>query len=76
MGPTDGGMISAGKYSAEVTPGKKSVHIEGHRQKGMRKHDPNDPRSPMVPDYEVVVRTDVDAEVSSAQPTLDFALPK
>lgn len=74
-GPTDGATITAGKYSLQVAPGAKSVHIEGHQQVGEAKQNPDDPSSPVLPVYEPIVNTDVTADISGSRSDLNFDLP-
>lgn len=75
QGPTDGGTIDDGAYQVEVTPGRKKVHIEGHKQIGEEKQNPADPSSPLLPVYEPIVNTDVTAEISASRDDLNFDLP-
>jgi len=75
QGPTDGSMIANGHYSTSVVPGKKTVQIEGYRKVGESQHDPNDPSSPVLPQFERVVNTSVVVEITTSRDDLDFALP-
>ncbi len=73
-GPTDGGPIEAGKYSAHLMPGDKKVHIEAYKKIGEEKQNPADPSSPVLPVYEPIINTDVTAEVTAGRKDLDFHL--
>lgn len=74
QGPTDGGPIQAGKYSAHLRPGDKKVHIEAYKQVGEQQQNPADPSSPVLPVYEPIISTKVAAQVAGGRNDLDFHL--
>lgn len=74
-GPTDGASIAGGKYSVELTPGSKKVHIESSKKVGEKKQNPDDPSSPILPDIQVIFKADVTAEVTASRSDLNFDLP-
>jgi hypothetical protein len=75
VGPTDGAAIDAGRYSAEITMGAKTVQIEAFKKVGEAPHDRNDPSSPILPVYESLTKHETTADVSSADENLNFDVP-
>jgi len=54
-GPTAGVLISHGRYSARVWPGRMRVEIQGYKEVGQERALASDPDSPIVPKTEPIV---------------------
>ena len=80
QGPTAGALITAGRYTVRVTPGRMSVEIEGFRETGRGPLEPSDPDSPIVAMTEPIVppkyntATELQVDVSASNRRLDFPL--
>lgn len=84
--PTDGRgsvsefPISAGRYSGELTPGKKRVIIQGKRQDGVT--HPGGPTGPAIPSYKDFVpekynsASQLDYDVTVSKTDANFLLVK
>ncbi len=81
-GPTAAAIVTDGKYSVKVAPGKKQVRIEGFKVVGQRHYVPNDPTSPMVDVQEQILperynaKSTLTREIASHAATYDFVLEK
>lgn len=80
-GPTAACEIIDGKYSVNVSPGKKRVEIEAYRVVGQRRHG-NDPKNPMQDIHEQILpekynsQSTLVTEIQSSSRVYDFALTK
>jgi hypothetical protein len=75
VGPTDGATIDAGRYSAEVRTGRKTVQIEAFKKVGEAPHDRNDPSSPILPVYESLTKYETTADITAATDSQNFEVP-
>lgn len=81
-GPTAATVVTDGRYSVKVAPGKKRVRIEGFKVVGQRHYVPNDPTSPMVDIQEEILperynaKSELSREIESGARVCDFALAK
>lgn len=79
-GPTAGAIVSDGRYSVKLSPGKKQVRIEAFKVVGQRRYRPNDPTSPMVDVQEQILperyntKSELSREITYDAYTYDFAL--
>jgi hypothetical protein len=79
-GPTAGAKITNGRYKVLLTPGKKTVKIEGYKVIGTQPADPRDPTAPPAPLTESIVpakyntATTLTVDVNGSTSELDFAL--
>jgi len=79
-GPSAGAVIENGSYRVRVAPGSKKVQILGYKNLGQRRHDKNDPSSPMIDINEQIVperynkNTELNCEVDPNTGPLDFAI--
>lgn len=81
-GPTAAAIVTDGRYSVRVAPGKKQVRIEGFKVLGQRRLHVEDPTSPMVDIQEQILpehcntKSDLTREIVSGVKDCDFALEK